>query len=99
VAASGSGQDGGRTSMISVRLAPEEQEVLRAEAAANGETLSQFIRDVLLRRSDALRGTADLRLYPASTTTTTSGLAFEAHDGQIVPRTTLPYVTTIFPAE
>jgi hypothetical protein len=97
VAASDSGQESGRTSMVSVRLAPEEQEALRAEAAANGESLSQFIRDVLLRRGDALRGTADVRLYPASTTTTASGLAFEAQDGQIVPRTTQPYVTTIVP--
>jgi hypothetical protein len=97
VAASDSGQERGRTSMVSVRLAPEEQEALRAEAAANGDSLSQFIRDVLLRRGDALRGTADVRLYPSSTTTTASGLAFEAQDGQIVPRTTQPYVTTIVP--
>ena len=97
MAGSGSGQESGRTSMVSVRLAPEEQEALRAEAAANGESLSQFIRDVLLRRGDAQHGTADVRLYPASTTVTTSGLAFEVQDGQVVPRTTQPYVTTIVP--
>ena len=99
MAASGSGQESGRSSMVSVRLAPEEQEALRAEANANGESLSQFIRDVLLHRSEASGGTADVRLYPVSSTTTTSGLAFEAQDGQIVPRTTYPYVTTVVPTE
>lgn len=97
MAASASGQESGRTSMVSVRLAPEEQEALRAEAAEHGESLSQFIRGVLLRRSDELHGTADVGLYPTSTTTTASGLAFEAQDSHIVPRTIHPYVTTIVP--
>jgi hypothetical protein len=83
--------------MVSVRLAPEEQEALRAEAAENGESLSQFIREVLLRRGDALRGTADVSLYPSSATMTASGLAFEAQDGEVVPRTTHPYVTSVVP--
>jgi len=80
--------------MISVRLSREEEEVLRAEADEQGESLSQFIRDVLRRRSEGLRGdTADVRLYSDTSTVVEGGMAFEARDGMLVPRTTLPYVS------
>lgn len=83
-----------RTSMVSVRLTREEEEALRAEADEKGESLSQYIRDVLHHRSEGLRGTADVRLYPVSNSVVAGGLAFEAQDGSLVPRTSQPYVTT-----
>lgn len=89
--------EGSRKSMVSVRLAPEEEAALKAEATASGESLSQYIRDVLLRRNDSEGGTADFRLYPVSSTGTVGGLALEAVDGVLVPRTTQPYVSTLMP--
>lgn len=82
-----------RTAMVSVRLSREEEEELRAEANEHGESLSQFIRGVLRRRSDADHGAADISLYPATTTVVGSGVALEADDGMLVPRTSRPYVT------
>jgi hypothetical protein len=84
--------------MVSVRLAPEEQEVLRAEANEKGESLSQYIRDVLLQRTGSAQAAVDVRLYPASTTSVTGGLAIEAQDGHLVPKTTQPYVVPVVPA-
>jgi hypothetical protein len=80
--------------MVSVRLSREEEEELRAEANEHGESLSQFIRDVLRRRSESLHGAADVSLYPSSTSVVGSGLALEAENGSLVPRTSRPYVTT-----
>ena len=91
------GQDSSRKSMVSVRLAPEEEAALKAEAASNGETLSQYIRDVLLRRNAPEAGAADFRLYPVSSTGTAGGLALEATDGALVPKTTQPYVSALMP--
>jgi hypothetical protein len=81
--------------MVSVRLAPEEQEALRAEAAESGESLSQFIRSALLKRTDSVPPVADLRLYPVSSTVVSGGLAIEARDGQLIPNTTRPYVALL----
>jgi Mobilization protein NikA len=97
VAATGPGQGNSRKSMVSVRLAPEEEAALKDEAAANGETLSEYIRGLLLRRSDAVAGAVDFRLYPVSSTVAAAGLAIEAADGALVPRTTQPYVSTLVP--
>lgn len=84
----------GRTSMVSVRLSPEEEGALRAEADEQGASLSQFIREVLRRRNEGLQGgTADVRLYSSSSTAVESGIAFEAQGGKLVPRTAQPYVT------
>ncbi len=83
-----------RTGMVSVRLSREEEEELRAEASQNGESLSQFIRDVLRRRSEGLHGTADVSLYPVSSSVVAGGLALEAENGSLVPRTTQPHVVT-----
>ena|ERR1700691_2634479 len=83
-----------RTAMVSVRLSREEEEELRAEADESGESLSQFIRDVLRRRSERLHGTADVGLYPVSTSVVAGGLALEAENGSLVPRTSQPQVTT-----
>jgi hypothetical protein len=93
VTVTGPGQENPRKSMVSVRLAPEEEEALKAEAAAHGETLSQYIRDVLLRRNAADTDTADFRLYPVSSTVAAGGLAIEAVSGTLVSKTTLPYVS------
>jgi hypothetical protein len=95
MAAANPGQEGPRTSMVSVRLAPEEQEALKTEAAESGETLSQFIRSTLLKRTHSAPSAADLRLYPVSTTVVSGGLAIEAREGQLVPITNRPYVTLL----
>ena len=80
--------------MVSVRLSREEEEALRAEADEQGASLSQFIREVLRRRNEGLRGgTADVRLYSSSNTAVEGGIAFEAQEGRLVPRTVQPYVT------
>ncbi len=97
MSATGPAQENARTAMVSVRLSPEEQDALRAEAAEHGETLSQFIRSLLLRRASSALGAADVSLYPASSTAVVGGLAVEAQDGQLVPRTTHPYVSPIVP--
>lgn len=91
------GQDNARTSMVSVRFAPEEEEALRAEASEKGESLSQYVRAAVLRRSGSASRAADVRLYPNSTTSVSGGLAIEARDGQLVPRTSQPYVTVVMP--
>lgn len=91
------GQDNSRRSMVSVRLSPEEESLLKVEAAASGETLSQYIRDVLLKRRAAAAGSADFRLYPVSSTVAASGLAIEASGGALVPKTTEPYVSNLTP--
>lgn len=97
MAAADDTQSNSRKSMVSVRLAPEEEATLKAEAVAVGESLSQYIRDVLLRRNDAGAGAADFRLFPASSTGTAGGLALEAVDGVLVPKTTQPYVSDVMP--
>ena len=84
-----------RTAMVSVRLSREEEAELRAEAIESGESLSQFIREVLRRRSEGQHGTADVRLYPVSASVVAGGLALEAENGSLVPRTSQPYVTTL----
>lgn len=83
--------------MLSVRLDPEQEAALRAEAAAAGATLSQYIRDLLIRRNDANSGTVDYRLYPVSSTGTPGGLALEAVNGMLVPKTLHPYVSSLTP--
>ncbi|MGN6760649.1 MAG: plasmid mobilization protein [Leifsonia sp.] len=47
------------STMISVRLSPEEARVLREAAAANGESVSEYVRRVALspQTESAVRGT------------------------------------------
>jgi len=90
------GSEAPRTAMVSVRLSREEEEELRAEANKHGETLSQFVRGVLRRRSDESHGAADVSLYPNSCTVVGGGLALESDHGMIVPRTAQPYVITSY---
>jgi hypothetical protein len=91
------GSERSRTAMVSIRLSPAEQEQLRAEASEQGESLSQFIRNVVLRRNDAPHHVADVSLYPTSGTAVTGGLSLEAHDGELLPRTPRVYFTPTTP--
>jgi Family of unknown function (DUF6290) len=87
--------DGARTTMVSVRLSRGEEENLKRDAEARGLTLSQYIRSVLLRRDEPEQA-FDYRLYAASTTAVTGGLAIEAAGGSFVPKTTTgPYVSAV----
>ena len=36
--------------MVSVRISPEEEAALKAEAAEKGQSFSQYVREVLLRQ-------------------------------------------------
>lgn len=81
------------SSMISVRLSPEVEEALKLEAARSGTTLSQLIRNRLNARDLADRSAADLKVFPLTTTVAISGLALEASDGKLLPKTLHPYVT------
>lgn len=92
---SGSGQEQKRRAMVSVRLAPDEEAVLKAEAAERGQTLSQYLRDVLLQQAEAATGVVDLRQFASTTTAVAGGLSFEAEDGQLVPRMAHGYITPI----
>jgi hypothetical protein len=90
------GSEAPRTAMVSVRLSREEEEELRAEANKQGETLSEFVRGVLRRRTDAGDGAADVNPFPTSCTVVGSGLALESDHGMIVPRTEQPYMITSY---
>ena len=92
------GRDSSRKSMVSVRLDPEEEAALKAEATEHGETLSQYIRNLLVRRnSSADAGVVDYRSYPVSSTGTAGNLAIEAADGALVSKTAQPYVSSLTP--
>ena len=91
-------RDNSRKTMISVRLDPEEEAALKAEAAEHGETLSQYIRSLLIRRNgSADTGAVDYRSYPVNSTGTPANLALEADNGMLVPKTTQPYVSSLTP--
>jgi len=88
-----SGREVSRKSMVSVRLDPDEELALKAEAAEHGQTLSQYIRSLLVRRKDVEDEGVDYHAYPVSTTGT-GQLALEAtQDGLVVPKTSQPYVS------
>jgi hypothetical protein len=95
--AADAGQESSRKAMVSIRLSPEEEATLKAEAAAAGETLSQYVRDLLIRHKDADSEAVDYRLYPVSSTGTAGSLALEAVDGSLVPKTAQPYVSPLTP--
>ena len=85
-------RDDSKTTVISVRLAPDEESTLRSAATAHGESLSQFIRSAVLERCSLRVG----NLSDYQTTVTTSGdLAFvTSEDGRsLLPKTSGgPYV-------
>lgn len=82
--------------MVSVRLSREEEEQLCVEAAKQGQSLSQFIREVLRNRGGDDSGVADVTLYSTTATVVGGGLALEANDGVLAPRTSRPHVTTSY---
>jgi hypothetical protein len=55
---SGGGTSRRLASMISIRLAPEEADRVRAAANERGETLSQFVREAALNEASASLGRA-----------------------------------------
>lgn len=92
------GRDNSRKTMVSVRLDPEEEAALKAEAAEHGETLSQYIRNLLVRRNSSVNtGAVDFRSYPTSSTGTPGNLALEAANGMLVSKTAQPYVSSLTP--
>lgn len=91
------GQEQKRKAMVSIRLAPDEESALKAEAAERGQTLSQYLREVLLQHSAPTGGAVDIRNFASSTTAVASGLSFEVEDGQLVPRTAQAYVSPLVP--
>lgn len=78
-----------RSTMISVRLTPDEAEELRREANSAGESLSEFVRKILVKRSDSLNP----EMFPSSSTAV-SGMALEARLGEFIPVSRDPYVST-----
>lgn len=80
--------------MVSVRLSRKDEEALRSEAQKSGESLSQYIRSILLGRNDPQPKATETTLYPVSNSLVASGLAFESQDDTFVPRTSTPYITT-----
>jgi hypothetical protein len=96
--AAGGERDNSRKVMVSVRLDPDEEAALKAEAAQHGETLSQYVRNLLVRRDSSARlGVVDYRSYPVSSTGTPANLALEAENGMLIPRTAQPYVSSLTP--
>lgn len=92
------GRDNSRKAMVSVRLDAEEEAALKTEAAEVGETLSQYIRNLLIRRNVGTGSPAvDYRSYPVSSTGTPGSLAIEAEHGVLVPKTAHPYVSSLTP--
>ena len=85
--ATGSGeiQDRSRSSMVSVRLAPEEQKYVRAEALKRGTSMSQFVREAVLEKC-APSQSANVNDYVASATKVI-GLTMQLDDDfKIVPQ-------------
>lgn len=68
-------------SMMSVRLAPEEEELVRAAAAEKGESISTFIREAALGRCGV---GASAHISFAPTTTVSAGMAFQSGEDGII---------------
>ncbi len=89
-------RNGSRSSMVSIRLAPEEQEALKAAASENGVSLSQFVRRLLLQRSDP-HGSVTVESPGTTTTAVGVGFAIEERNGQLLPSSATPYVSNLTP--
>ena len=85
----GRGESRRLASMISVRVAPVEEEALREEAARRGETVSTFMRLAALSRA-GINGSGAVTVGNPTTTTSTvllGGVTYEsAPDGTLRPR-------------
>ena len=76
-----------KTSMISLRLAREEEESLRRLASERGESLSQFIREAVLEKTAPQPvAAADVSAFATSVTSGTSGIAIENEGGRLIAR-------------
>lgn len=79
-----------RSAMVSVRLSPEEQDLVRAEAEKRGESVSNFIRQAALGRA---RPWAATFAFNAGSSTAGSGMSIEYRgDGRLVAHDLRPVV-------
>jgi hypothetical protein len=69
----------GRSSMVSVRLAPNEQELVRAAATKRGTSVSQFVRAAVLEQCSPR--SASLSSYGETSTSVDSGVTLELQGG------------------
>ena len=77
-------------SMVSVRLSPEEEKAVRDAAAQRGESVSNFIRQVILAK---VRPGAVAPLSATTSTTSTSGVTLEyVEGGRLISRSGPPTV-------
>jgi hypothetical protein len=81
------------SSMISVRIPQDVEDALKEEAAKGGTSLSELIRSRLDSRARAARGSASIAVFPQSVTFAASGLALENTGADLLPRTSLPFVS------
>ena len=83
-----------RSAMVSIRLTKDQVEVLRREAEESGESVSEFVRRVLI---GYLGGGTEMNIFGRSATVVGSGIALESRFGQLVPVSSSPYVSALIP--
>jgi predicted DNA-binding protein len=74
-----------RSGMTSVRLSVREQEAVKELAREKGESVSQYLRGVIMEKC-RVDVPVDYRAYQVATSSTDSGMVVEAHGGYLVPR-------------
>jgi hypothetical protein len=78
--------------MVSVRFSPDEEQAVRKAAAARGQSVSNFIRQVILAEVRAAQ-VAPLSAGTASSTTTSIGVTMEyVEGGRLIPRSISPII-------
>jgi hypothetical protein len=84
-AKTGGMQEQSKSSIVSVRLAPDEQTSVREQASKRGTSMSQFVRDAVLEKC-APPASANVNQFAASSTKVV-GLTLQLDDAfQIVPQ-------------
>jgi hypothetical protein len=79
-------------SMVSVRLSPEEERAVREAAGERGESVSSFIRNVVLAEVRPALA-APLSAATSSSVTRTVGLTLEyVEGGKLMPRSASPLI-------
>jgi len=77
-------------SMVSVRLSPEEEQAVREAAAERGESVSNFMRQVVLAEVRP-RSVAPLAAATTPSRTTAIGVTLEyVEGGKLMPRSGAP---------